>query len=318
VAVTFLPNNSYTGDDRKDYDKHDPKAKESHHDLAEVQMTSKRTLTVSIIILIETAAVVLYLNCRVRAQQPVVDPKTARARELDRFIDALANRNQPPRVAGSYALFSEKYDWAEQQRVQTALDVLVKHSGADLWPRLLAHLDDKRYALTNKINGVVANMTIGSICWNIAYCDLVTPFSDSWPNRSEISGNIFVGGVKLTAPPHHDLKTWYHARQGKALWELQVELGEWGIKTMEGLTELDKDEKVQCIQRSKATIDLLRRTKNPIVNKRWPYETDYFDAHEAKKMREEYLKTRRPGPSSFDNRGDGERTPRDSDGKSEK
>jgi hypothetical protein len=239
------------------------------------------------------AAAAICWSSEILAQSPPLDPKSARVHELDRLIDALANHNEPPRLVANTALFSEKYDWAEQQRVIKAVDVLVreKKKSDDVWPRLVEHIGDERYSLTCEFNGGVGNRTIGSICWDIAYHDLLAPFSGSWPNASEIPGNIFVGGVALTVPPHHDLRTWYHARQGKPLWELQVELGEWGIKTVEGLTELAKDKKAWSIQKTKATIDILRRTKKPIVRKLpWSYETKFFDAQEAKEIREEYLK----------------------------
>ena len=74
-------------------------------------------------------------------EPPVRDPEAAKVAKLDSLIDALANRNKPPRIIPGLSIrnlgpdlpvFRENYDWAEQERVLKALDVLVQREGGDL------------------------------------------------------------------------------------------------------------------------------------------------------------------------------------------
>jgi hypothetical protein len=250
----------------------------------------------SLAILTVVATALLCFSCIAQAKPPAADPKSADDRKRDQLIDAIANRNEPPRLADDNGathppLFAANYDWTEQDRVIKAIDVLVreKNKSDDLWSRLAEHIDDKRYALTYEFNDGVGDRTVGEICRNIAYADLMKPFGFLWPNNIDIPNVISVNDKFFRPPPCRDLKGWCHARQGKPLWELQVEIGEWGIKTMEGLAELDKDKKALAIQKSKETIDTLRRTKKPIVNEHWRHETKFFNAQEAMDIREKYL-----------------------------
>jgi hypothetical protein len=263
--------------------------------------------TPSISVLIVAIAVTLCLSSDILAQSPVVDIKIVNINNLDLLIDDLANRNEPPRIVehlyidnpenesligvSNLPLFSDKYDWAEQRRVFNACKILVKRNGADLWPFLVEHIGDKRYTFTCTLDDFGKNITIGSICWQIAYGDLINPFSHFWPSKTEIRGAISWGGRSYIPPPYHDLKGWCDARQGKPLWELQVELGQWGIQSLEDLKEMPNEEKTDLIRKIKATIEVLQQDKKPIVDNRQPLFFDqarYFDARKAEEIREEY------------------------------
>ena len=223
-----------------------------------------------------------------RAKDPDI-PQITDVAELDRLIDETANDNDAPELASKpRPLYAETFDWAEQARAMGALHTLLNQNGEYLWPRLLRHLDDKRYVFTCDDNGEVRNMTIENICWLIAYYDLVHPFGGTWPNRSEIPNIISEGLEKFFPPPHDDFRGWCNARQGKPLWELQAEVGEWSIKTIEGLKLISDEEKADRVARINAIIDQLRHKREPIVFKRLPFEPRGFTVKEANEIRERY------------------------------
>jgi hypothetical protein len=270
-------------------------------------LTGASTASLSIVVL---AAIGLHVSSAAIGQPPGSPPAAPLTVELGRLVDALASHNRPAEIVENFAvsnidgmrhlvdgnnlpLFSEDYDWADQQRVLEACDRLVKRQGGDLWPCLVEHLGDKRYAFTCLLNDRGANITVGNFCSVIAYRDLVEPFRAVWPNEANfpVGGAISMKHQLFIAPPCHDLARWCHARRSKPLWELQIELGEWGIRMIESLKDVPEDQKAVLIKRTRAVIDGLRRTKTPIVQNRFsPYSEDahYLNAREAKEIREEY------------------------------
>jgi len=232
--------------------------------------------------LLPLASMVFCFGFRALAQPPAPanDSKVVQTRELDRLIDALANRNKPPRIgplsATVYAdrvdvasLFGKRYDWAEQDRVWNACHVLVKREGDELWPRLVEHSDDKRYAVTCvdiSDDDNVMNITVGQICRDIAYNDLLLPFRGIWRSRPMFPGSIQVGGKFFIPPAWRDLKAWYGPQRGKSLWEMQVKLGAWAIKTVEEQETASDAWKADFFRTTKTQIDGLRKAKKPVVN----------------------------------------------------
>ncbi len=266
-----------------------------------------------------------------------------------RFIEALANHNEPPRLAKDAfsinhvcepPIFGERYDWGEQERVLKVLYFLAQGRGEALWPHLVEHLNDKRYSLTCHIEGYGCNLTIGSICWKMVRQDLTQPYNQLWPR----SGLLCGWDALEFARPYGTIDEWQRLWKDKQLWELQVELGEWGIKRLEGASETPAGlgwrgivgggmggaskplrnggmgmghgprsgqgergipgtesfrktptkEEAELIQKTKAIIDGIRKTKKPIVDnthKYGPYGEGarFFTEQEAKKIREEYL-----------------------------
>ena len=221
------------------------------------------------------------------------DPRAVRVAELDVLIDALANHNEPPTITkdSHMPLFSEKYDWGEQTRVLEACRTLVKREGPEIWPRLVEHIGDNRYAFTASFDDFTENVTVGGICLELAARDLEKPFH--WPKTLPIWGSITAG--KYYLPPWgHDLKAWYREQHGKPLWALQIDVGQWGIKIIEGaktLRGLTRERKAKVIRKAKETINELRRTKKPIVENHFePFfeRAEYFGTQKAEEIRTKY------------------------------
>jgi hypothetical protein len=318
-------------------------------------------------VLFAIAAVVLCLGSRVLAQPPQANPKTAGIDEFERLVESLANRNEPPKLAedafainevSSPPIFGEKYDWVEQRRVREALHVLTKRNGAALWPHLVRHLDDQRYSLTCSFEDCGANLTVGDFCREMARRDLTEPYRRVWPQVRLLPGAL--GVIHFARPPwRRTLEEWSPSWKDRQLWELQIELGEWGLQRLErpsdthvelkslGLGTMPMQEmgmpgimpaqgpkimpeseaesklsgreiipdipaesgkqrasgkrdrsrkpgaeRIERIQRTKAIIDTIRQTKNPIVdNKHHPFceQVHFFTEQEASEIREEYL-----------------------------
>ncbi len=206
----------------------------------------------------------------------IADRPADRGRQLEALIDALANKNKPPKIVDRQGrhrpLFDETYDWAEQERVRKACLALNEREAADgneLWQHVAEHADDQRYAVTCLVrtdDEYVLNITVGEICRYVAYHDLVQPFAGIWQGKSPFMGSV-TGDPRYTAstPPWHNLKAWSGGRKGKLLWELQVEVGQWGIKTLNDVDGKREKWKADCLQQTNAQIEALRRTKKPIV-----------------------------------------------------
>ena len=62
------------------------------------------------------------------------------------------------------------------------------------------------------------------------------------------------------------LVAWYRARKGKPLYELQIEVCQWAIKTVEDARGAAEEPKKQFIAAVKKQIESLRRTGKPAVN----------------------------------------------------
>ena len=103
---------------------------------------------------------------------------------------------------------------------------------------------------------------------------------------------IYIGGHFYFPVPPDSLQEWCEERAGKPLWQLQIEIGEWGIKTLESLSELSNAQKAEPIRNIKTAVEKLHETKTAIVDNRFPPymgESRYFYAEDAKAIRDEYL-----------------------------
>jgi HEAT repeat protein len=288
---------------------------------------------------VRVAVTAVLLCCRpaTYAQSPAVAPNTASADEFEQLVDALANHNEPPKLAeGAFIegtvdppIFDENYDWVEQRRVSKALHVLIKRKGEELWPHLVRHLDDQRYSLTRSIDDHGKNLTVGSLCREIAWQDVTEPFQGLWPSSSLLPGGL--GVIHFARPPWwRTLEEWSRSWKDKQLWELQIELGEWGLQRLEGpprplvepkgllgmggefvpppdmmmspglgkktemrtLPGVPAEDNTERIQKTKAVIAAIRRTKTPIIdNRRGPFfeRSRSFGVQGAKEIRERYF-----------------------------
>jgi hypothetical protein len=201
---------------------------------------------------------------------------------IENLIISLVNHNDPPIVnignkEISHPLFNNNYNWSEVEKVRRTIRILIDNNSADIFPFLIMHLDDKRYALTTRINGSVLNMTISDICRDIAYDDLLFPYND-WPNTSDIPHVITGDGKIYYPPPHKNLKQWCMTRNNKKLWEMQIEIGEWAINTIKNIQGLSKDNKYEKIKSIKNKIETIQKKRKALLNDHYPYERVDFTA----------------------------------------
>lgn len=105
---------------------------------------------------------------------------------LEGLIEAMASRNQPPRLVAAggstVPLFGDGYDWAEQQRVRLAIEAVRRTQSDELWWRLRGAVGDKRYVLTASRGKEVRNFTIGELCGDIVDARLCLGFTAHLPS----------------------------------------------------------------------------------------------------------------------------------------
>jgi hypothetical protein len=113
----------------------------------------------------------------------VEQPRNIPFQEL---IGAMASRNGPPRLVkvgdATIPLFGDEYRWAEQRRVRTAIDAMMRTKTDDSWWQLRASSGDDRYVLTATRGGVAKNFTVGEICSDLADLRLCLGFTAHLPS----------------------------------------------------------------------------------------------------------------------------------------
>ena len=150
---------------------------------------------------VATFALAMVIGSVASAQAPA-NNRATHPDKLDKLIDAVASRNKEPRIvkldkrfahsathphfeigggrsaygivdADGIPLFCKGYDWSDQDRVRNAAWMLARNDGDDLWPRLVEHSDDRRYAATlAPPDDRVQNWSVGNVCRIIAIRDL--------------------------------------------------------------------------------------------------------------------------------------------------
>ena len=94
------------------------------------------------------------------------------AEKLNELIDAMASGNRPPhldwRGGATVPVFDDDHDWAERQRVRTALETVMRANCDETWWELLARAGDDRYVLTASRGAETRNFTIGMLCADLA------------------------------------------------------------------------------------------------------------------------------------------------------
>ena len=222
---------------------------------------------------------------------------------MERMIDAAASRNEPPKLIGrdgvvyptfsdkavtlAYPAFSDKFDWKDQKRVQAAVVALTQDDSNDLWGCLVEHFDDKRYAGTTELDeDSPFNDQVGSICLTIArnklqcaYLRHLEPgktFHYGGPTFNHVpvnSRDFLPDGVQRELHDAPQLYTtddglagWYRARKGKPLYELQIEVCEWAVKTVEDARGAAEKPKKKFIAAVRKEIESLKKNKKPVVD----------------------------------------------------
>ena len=262
------------------------------------------------------------------AQTTSPDQPGDRIHEMDRLIDAVASRNKAPKLVGeesfAYPIFPEKFDWDDQKRVRRAAWALAQDDSNDLWGCLVEHFHDKRYSGTCQLDECYpANFEVGIICLFIArnklscaYLLHLEPGKTSHyggPTSnfvSEKSRDFLPDSLqrKLHYAPHlyesDGLVRWYHVRQGKLLYELQIEVCEWAINNVENASGVAEKPKKEFIADVRKEIESLKRNKKPVVDHSpWSSPMDardwkFYSIKDALRDRETVLKQGRDFPNS--------------------
>ncbi|MEK6260850.1 MAG: hypothetical protein AABP62_19800 [Planctomycetota bacterium] len=229
---------------------------------------------------ISTALVaVIWLAGFAFSQSVAVAAEAERVRELEAMIDALANRSlkSPPQMFKSKSgdeerpLFNEPYDVDEQQRVRKTLLELNKHVGNDLWPLLITHANDKRYAYTIEGDYYSKNTTVGSLCSEMAYMDLLLAYRKYLPDLDDLShaqperpysrypnlwpDKLLQGGFVKWAEQHPE----------RAMYEAQIAVCEWAIKEAPSLKGVSDEKKAKFVADLTKQFTTLKETKQPVV-----------------------------------------------------
>jgi hypothetical protein len=235
-------------------------------------------------------ALTLVLASFAPARPTSAAPPADRIREMERLIDAVASRNDAPRLVGkegsAFPVFAEKFDWNDQKRVQAAAWALAQDDSNGLWGCLVEHLRDKRYAATCEIgDDDPCNYDVGTICLFIARNKLLCAYlwhlepgkthhygGNSWNWVSDRTKDFIPGSVQLEL--HHgshvydpdDLAEWYRARKGKPLYALQMEMCEWAVKKVEDARGVSEKPKRKFVAAVRDEIESLKKTKRPVVD----------------------------------------------------
>ncbi len=199
--------------------------------------------------------------------------------EFNILVDGLASRNaSAPKfetVKGVRTLripvFPDSFDFAEQVRVSGQLNALMHSKNGDVWPWLVKRISDDRYSATmfEYDNDAVYNQTVGDWCKMLAERDLFSAYSQPPTPGLETQGQFWVAWHPNDKPKPLS-KEWLGAREGKLLWELQLEQCQWVISEAPGLKLLNEEARNDFISKIKTEIERLNRTHDPSINKRRP------------------------------------------------
>lgn len=229
------------------------------------------------------------------------DSAGKRRSELESMIDSLANQNKAPKIVDiscdlsidKSPLFPKGYKFSEDRRVCGLARRLAQLDGDELWPLLVKHFDDKRYAITYAVNESVIQESVAGICGDIVWYDLEFPYRryiDAWKLESAsgtgLEDLIFYEPIK-------EFDTWYGSRKTKPLHELQIELCEGIIAKTLSLNNVPLKEKEQFINDVNADLKILRTTGKAIVpgkGHKLFAGAEFYDEDEARKIRENWAK----------------------------
>ena len=95
---------------------------------------------------------------------------------------------------------------------------------------------------------------------------------------------------KMSEPDElKDLKAWYRTREGKPLYQLQIEMCRWAITKIKSFNDVSDHQKTVFIEKVEKQIQILAMTKRPVLGNRWGSECySFIGSSRAKKYREKY------------------------------
>lgn len=198
---------------------------------------------------------------------PGGDKPKADARRAAEMVDAIVNRNKPPKIVdwrGDFpsraALFPEDHDWKEETRARTAISRLEADQTEEVWEEMVKRIDDRRYSetVTSVKTGDAYIEKVGRICSRLAYSRLVGVFWDHLPSSpikdgERVSLRLGIG----------DVAKWRKQRAAKSLYELQIEVCEKAIEALAKVEDVPRAEKDQARKKIEVEIAKLKRTKQP-------------------------------------------------------
>jgi hypothetical protein len=210
-----------------------------------------------------------------------------RQKEIEKMIDAMASRNKAPLIVDGEKVHSSRfdahvpvvpvdYDWAEQDRVRTAVLAIRSDSTDEIWWDLRQHADDNRYSLTAVFDDSVdaKNIVVGDFCRTLSDAYLTEVYRKLLP---DVSGRMpFDFKPEIIVDKNE--KQWV----GRPLYELQIAVCEEALKQFEnikatqGVAETDYrsaqkshkftvEEKAKFAEKIKDQIEYLKRWQQPVL-----------------------------------------------------
>jgi hypothetical protein len=208
----------------------------------------------------------------------------AEARPAVKLVDAIVSRNKAPKIVkwrskGELqwaALFPKGYDWKEEERVRKAIRRLGEDQTEEVWEELVKRAGDKHYSqtITSGITGDAYVLTVGEMCWRLAYARLVGVYWQHVPSSWSFEGRGHWVRVRIG-----DVTSWRKKRAKKALYELQIEVCEEAVEIIKALPKekvkrIPGGERERVLKRIETEIASLKKTKKPLHRKEGPF---YFE-----------------------------------------
>jgi len=158
------------------------------------------------------------------------------------LIQGLTSKNEAPRVirsessSRSSVVLPESYSLAEQQRVFECYRRILDRE-ADVFPVLVAHLDDRQYSLTIFFDDYFYRYTDGMICSRALRVQLDWPYLEQLRTRGPVDWNTVLSYVHNVIGEGERARKWAADHRGKPLAEIQIEAIQWildGAKQIDG------------------------------------------------------------------------------------
>jgi hypothetical protein len=160
------------------------------------------------------------------------------------------------------------------------LDLATIESEA-LWEEFLKHMDDDRYSLTiGSGQGLATNWSVGNLCFQLACDRLLMAFYGDLPKQDE--GRPLVPDLDIWEA----LAAWRKERETKSLYELQIEVCQLAIDKLMQEPDLSAAEKREVRKKIGRRIAALKEAKKPVFWKPSFDAYDWYDADEARRIRE--------------------------------
>ncbi|HKD38428.1 MAG TPA: hypothetical protein VKB78_16555 [Pirellulales bacterium] len=170
-----------------------------------------------------------------------------------------------PKRARDLPVFSDGYDWAEDQRVFKVLKQLDEQDKECLFYCITEHLGDKHYCFTYGFNGEDHIETVGSMCHHAAAGQLASAFAGGPGAR--VPDLAF---HSRTIGPDDDWEAWCGGHKNVPLYKQQIEMCEALIKRIVASNYIAKyvpeAEKAEYIAFIRGQIEKLDREKTPIFS----------------------------------------------------